>query len=121
MLAAKISPKAKKVMQVSPLETKEFTADYMSAKCTKLIIGGGSSHNDNTEFSLRFFNVKYDTNPDGSQGRAIMDIIMVHNVTFSQTELANWGTDDSIVLDLVAQKLGFTILSKDTLDIEFAA
>ena len=121
MLAAKISPKAKKVVQVSPLETKEFTADYMAAKCTKLVIGGGSSFNDYTEFSLRFFNVKYDTNPDGSQGRAIMDLIMVHNVSFTQAELSSWGTDDSVVLDLLAQKLGFTILSKDTLDIEFVA
>lgn len=121
MLAAKISPKAKKVMQVSPLETKEFTADYMSAKCTRLVIGGGSGNNSRTEFSLRFFNVKYDTNPDGSQGRALMDIVMVHNVSFSESELASWGTDDSVVLDLIAQKLGFQIISKETIDIEFTA
>lgn len=121
MLAAKINPKAKKIMQVSPLETREFTADYMAAKCTRLIIGGGQSQNDKTEFSLRFFNVKHDTRPDGTPGRPLMDIVMVHNVTLTQEETANWGTDDSVVLDIVAAKLGFQILSKENLDIEFTA
>jgi len=112
MLVATINPPAKKVVQSTPFTTDEFTASQMIAKCTKLVIGGDSSNGNNKiEFDVRFGNVYYETKPDGTQGRPMFQILVHYNTQFTQAELSDWGTDDSIVYEKIATKLGFQVVS----------
>jgi hypothetical protein len=114
MLVAKINPPAKKVVQATPFTTTELTANQMIIKCTQLVIGGAQGSNSNSiKFEVRFGTVEYEKNPDGSNGNAIFNILMMHNPELTQQELATWGTDDTVIFNLVAQKLGVTILSLD--------
>lgn len=112
MLVATINPPAKKIIQNSPFSaTQEFSGDKMIVKCTRLLIGASSASNDDARFDIRFGKVKYEKNPDGSQGNPILEILLSYSCNLTQAEMANWGTDDTVVYDLIAQKLGFQIVS----------
>ena len=115
MLVAKINPPAKRVMQTGPFSTQEFTGDCMIARCDKLAIGAP----DKIEFTLRFGNITYEKNIDGSQGRAMFDKVYQTRMEFTAAEMASWGTDDSVVYEIIAQKLGFTVLSKFEIELTF--
>ena len=120
MLVAKINPPAKRVVQKSPFTTQEFTAEYMIAKCNKLVIGAvPGSFNDKTEFAVKFGSIKYEKNPDGTDTKPLLEVVVTTNVNFTQAELSNWGTDDSVVYTLIAQKLGFEIISTEVMDMQF--
>lgn len=120
MLVAKINPVCKRVIQTGPFTTQEFTGDSMVAQCRRLVIGAvGQSQNDDIEFEVRFGNVKYETNPDGTQGRPLFDKIWQQKVVFKAADLSNWGTDDSVVYAAIAQKIGFSIVSSQQLDIPY--
>jgi hypothetical protein len=41
---------------------------------------------------------------------------MRDTVKLTSEELATWGTDDSVVLDLIAAKLGTTVTEKTPVD-----
>ena len=97
MLVAKINPLAKRIVQTTPFSQTELTGEYMVA--------------------VRFGNVKYYQNPDGSNGDPLMDTVISARVTFTSAELSDWGTDDTIVYQKIAQKLGFTIVSTENLPI----
>lgn len=112
MLVATINPPAKKLVQSSPFSTTELTANQMVVKCTQLVIGGASgSNSDSVKFDVRFGTVSYEKNPDGSNGNAIFNILLIYNATFTQEELSSWGTDDTVIFNAIAQKLGFSVVS----------
>jgi hypothetical protein len=114
MLVAKINPPAKKIVQATPFTSTELTADQMIVKCTQLVIGGAAgSNSDSIKFEVRFGKVEYEKNPDGSNGNAIFNILLMHQPTLTQQELATWGTDDTVIFTLIAQKLGINIISLD--------
>jgi len=117
MLVAKINPPAKRVIQTSPFATDEFTAEYMVVKCTDLVIGGSSnSPTDEIKFNIKFGNLGHIKNPDGSVGRSKLDEILFTTITLTQQELSDWGTDDSIVFNKIAQKLGFSVISIQSIE-----
>jgi len=112
MLVATINPPAKKLVQSTPFSSTELTANQMICKCTQLVIGGsGASNSNNVKFEVRFGTVEYEKKPDGTNGNAIFNILLIYGAEFTQQELANWGTDDTVIFNLVAQKLGFNIVS----------
>jgi hypothetical protein len=112
MLVAKVNPPAKKILQINPFQQTEVIAEYMIAKCTKLVIGGSQgSLNDEIEFQVKFGNLKYEQNPDGTNKPPILDTVLTTKVIFSQSELSDWGTDDTIVYNKIANKIGFNIES----------
>lgn len=114
MLVATITPPAKKIVQTNPFgEIREYTGNKMIVKCTRLIIGASSSSNDDARFDIRFGNLKYEKNPDGSQGSPILDILASFSCNLTQAEMANWGTDDTVIYNILAQKLGFQVLTID--------
>lgn len=120
MLVAKINPPVKRVIQTSAFEFKEFFGEYMIARCNRLVIGADpNSINDSIEFEIKFGNIKYESNLDGSQGQPLFDKVYRMQLSFTNSELANWGTDDSIVYSLIAQKLGFSIVSTQQIDVPF--
>lgn len=112
MLVAKINPPAKKIVQDTPFSQTEVTGEYMIAKCNQLIIGAAQgSLNNEVHFQVKFGNLKYEQNPDGSNKPAILDAVIVTRVVFTQQELSDWGTDDTIIYGKIANKLGFNIVS----------
>ena len=120
MLVAKINPPAKRVIQKTPFESKEFIGEYMIARCSKLVVGAmSSSFNDKIEFEVRFGSIKYEKNLDGSQGKPLFDKVTHHFVNFTHSELSNWGTDDSVVYSKIADKLGFNIVETILIDLPF--
>lgn len=120
MLVAKINPPAKKFIQDTPFSVKEFLGEYMVAKCTKLPLGANSqSVNDKIEFTVKFGNIKYEPNLDGTPGSPLFELVYLANVNFKGDELSNWGTDDSIVYTILAQKFNFQVVETFELDIPF--
>lgn len=114
MLVATINPPAKKVVQSTPFATTELSANRMVIKCTKLVIGGDSNFNgDKVNFDVRFGTIKYQQNPDGSDGNPYIEVLVHYNCSFLQSELSAWGTDDTIVFNIIAEKLGFQVTSLD--------
>jgi hypothetical protein len=114
MLVATINPPAKKVVQSTPFSSTELTANQMIVKCTQLVIGGAAgSNSDITRFEARFGTVAYEKNPDGTNGNAIFNTLVIHSTSFTQQELANWGTDDTIIFTLIAQQLGISVITTE--------
>jgi len=114
MLVATINPPAKKIVQTNPFNVTELTGNQMIVKCSQLVIGGASgSNSDEIRFEIRFGNVEYEKNPDGTNGNAIFQMLATHQQKFTQEELSNWGTDDTIIFNMIAQKLGFNIVSTE--------
>lgn len=111
MLVATVNPPAKKVIQQNPFTTTEYTGDKMIIKCDRYIIGASPTTNDDARFDIRFGNIKYETNPDGSQGSPIFNILVTYSCSLTQEELATWGTDDTVIFNIVAQKVGFQVVS----------
>lgn len=89
----------------------------MIVKCVDFVIGGSlNSPTDSIKFSLKFGNLSNIMNPDGSVGRRKLDEVVFTSVTLTQQDCADWGTDDSIIFNKIAQKLGFNIVSIETID-----
>jgi hypothetical protein len=99
MLYAQINPTAKTTKQVGPFQTEIIEADYMAVLARPYAAGSVS-----TNFETVFGTVTKDAqnNITGFQR------ISSSNVTMTDTELATWGTDDSVLLTLVATKIGTT-------------
>jgi hypothetical protein len=128
MLVSQITPAATKIIQVNPYLSSTITGDRMIVACNKYVIGAlPSSFNDEVVFNVRFGNIKYELNPDGSQGNPMLDIVIATRVTFNQSELSTWGTDDTVVHQLVLNKLNqlsntnITIVSSQVMDMQHTA
>ena len=100
MLLGKLQNKATKVFQVSAFETKNVTADYMIVKAN-LAIGA-----DVVGFDVRFGNIIEE------DGKERFDILIRDGIKLKAEELISWGTDDTVVLDLIASKYNNTIIEK---------
>lgn len=120
MLVAKINPPAKRVIQTSPFTSQEFFGEYMVVRCDRLVIGAvASTFNDAIEFEVKFGNIKYEQNLDGTQGQPLFDKVTHTKVNFNHQELSDWGTDDTVVYQKIADKLGFSILETSIINLPF--
>lgn len=107
MLLGKLATPVTKVYQVDALQTKTATAEYLVVAANNYVIG-----KPDVQFEVRFGNIV--TEKDKER----FDIVLRHDLKMTQEELSTWGTDDSVVLDLVAAKLNNSIVEK--LQKEFA-
>jgi hypothetical protein len=120
MIVAKISPAATKIIQTSPFEHTTLTGEYMCVSVAKYVIGSlESTHNDANIFEVKFGNIKYEKNPDGSNGRPMMDTVISHRLQMTTPEVEGWGHDDSVLIDLIAAKLNLSVVEKQTMDMSF--
>jgi hypothetical protein len=107
MLYAKINPKASFVKQEGPF-TAPITveAEYLTALARPYAAGAAQ-----TNFEVQFGNVIL--NEEG----IVISIQQVSNSQLMLTakELVNWGADDSVLLEVIAAKLGTVVES--TIDI----
>jgi hypothetical protein len=103
MLYAKINPKASFVKQEGP-----FTAPVtVEADCLTALARPYAAGASKTNFEVQFGNVVL--NEEG----VVTSVNQVSNtsVVLTAEELVNWGTDDSVLLETIATKLGTTVES----------
>jgi hypothetical protein len=103
MLLGKLSTPASKVYQAGPFETTTILGEYITVSINTFVIGSSS-----VIFELRFGNII----TENEQER--FDIVIRDLITLTNDELAEWGTDDAVLLDLVAAKLNNSITEKIT-------
>jgi hypothetical protein len=103
MLLGKLSKAAEKVYKTTPFTTEIVTAEYMSVNADKYVIGA-----KDVSFELRFGKLVLD---EANQPKEFQ-VVIRENVKLTSDELSTWGTNDSIVLDLIATKFGVTITEK---------
>jgi hypothetical protein len=107
MLLGKLSSPAVKVFQSGPFNTTTVNAEYMVVYANNYVIGSSS-----TTFEVRFGNVLAENENEKER----FDIVLRESIKMTSDELSTWGTDDSVVLDLIAIKLGNSITEKITKD-----
>jgi len=101
MLLGKLETPATKVYQSGPFSTTTATAEYMVVATQKYVIGG-----EDVVFEVRFGNIVTEHNKER------FDILMRQDFKMTSDDLSTWGTDDSVLLDLIAAKLGTTVIEK---------
>jgi hypothetical protein len=106
MLLAKINPSAEKITEVTPFSSVTTSLDYMTAIARPYVAGATQ-----TNFAIEFGNV---TKVDGvatsfqSQTQS--------NLTLTSEELSSWGTNDEVLLTIVASKLGVAVEGYENVD-----
>jgi hypothetical protein len=101
MLYAKISPVATFTQSTGPFTAPTATqAEFITASARPYQAGAAK-----TRFEITFGNVK-----PSDQASAVNVFTQVSNTSVELTaeELAAWGTDDTILLSIIATKLGTT-------------
>jgi hypothetical protein len=101
MLLGKLATPATKVYQNGAFNTTVSTAEYMAVSTQRFVMGL-----DVTDFELRFGNIIIEDENER------FDILLRENISMTSDELSTWGTDDGVLLDLIATKIGTTITEK---------
>jgi hypothetical protein len=101
MLLGKLLTPAVKVYQNGAFDSTNVTADYMVVSTQKYVIGS-----DKVSFELRFGNIVIENEKER------FDKLIEINLLMTSEELSTWGTDDSVLLDLIAEKINNTITEK---------
>lgn len=109
MLLGKIIPSVTKTYQISAFSSQTVTAEYMAVKTENYVIG-----EPEVDFTLRFGNLLLN-----ALGKQEFDVILNDRITLTTQELSSWGVDDSVLLDIIASKIGTTITEKITVDSHF--
>jgi len=104
MIVAKISPSASFVKQVGPFaqpQTEFF--EYFAVFARPYIAGSAF-----TNFEVQFGTC---SQPVNSGELPVFNRSESTNIVLSSEELSTWGTDDTILLNLVAGKMGTSVIS----------
>lgn len=113
MLLAKISPAATFTSQENPFaQPTTITAEYLTAAARPYVAGAAQ-----TNFEVIFGSyvpavagVEASEGVDAVQAKPAQFVrIQSSGVVLSAEELASWGTDDSVLLDAIASKLGTSV------------
>lgn len=104
MLLAKINPAAEKITEVSPFSSTTITLDYMTAIARPYVAGAAQ-----TNFVIEFGTI---TEEDGVV--TSFQSKSQTNVVLTSEELSSWGTNDEVLLSIVATNLGVAIQSYKT-------
>lgn len=107
MLLGKLATPAIKVVQNGAFATTAIPAEYLVVSTERFVIGEPKA-----SFELRFGNVIIEE-------KERFDIVLRQNFELTSDELATWGTDDSVLLDIIAAKLGTSIIEKEVKDFHY--
>ena len=107
MLYAKVTPSAQFIKQVTPFSSVTETAEYFTAIARPYAAGTPT-----TNFEVIFGNVM--TN-DTENSQSFVRVF-ASSITLTAEELINWGTNDTVMLSAVANKLGATASDFITID-----
>jgi len=99
MLLAKINPAAEKITEVTPFSSTTTSLDYMTAIARPYVAGATQ-----TNFVIEFGKINevegvVTSFQNGTQT----------NLTLTSEELSTWGTNDEVLLTIVAGKIGVAI------------
>lgn len=99
MLVSRINPPARKVVEVTPFSSTTQDLSYMTAIARPYAPGA-----EVTNFQVQFGTLV--TNEEG----VVQSFFNQLNtqVSLTKEELSSWGTDDDVLLTIVANKLGVT-------------
>jgi hypothetical protein len=100
MLYAKISPAAKLVTQDGPFKTITTSAEYVAISAMDYSLG------DNPIALM----VQYGEPVFQGEKFLFFNAIIRQRLELTPEQLATWGTDDSVVFDIVAQDQNFEIV-----------
>jgi hypothetical protein len=106
MLLAKISPVAKQIVQTTPFETTEVSAEYMSALARPYALGSSK-----VNFEVVFGNLVELPVLDSEEVKQEFVRVTSSQVLLEDEEIGSWGTDDSVILSAIASKLGTSVVS----------
>lgn len=99
MLLAKINPAAEKITEVSPFSSTTISLDYMTAIARPYVAGATQ-----TNFVIEFGNItEVDDVVTSFQSKTQTNLILTSD------ELSSWGTNDEVLLTIVASKLGVAV------------
>jgi hypothetical protein len=124
MLVSKITPAAKKIIQVNPFEQKSIEGDLMIVNVQKYVVGSlDGTFNDDNVFEVKFGNMKQETKPDGTT-KDMFDSVIVQRIKMTTQEVSTWGLDDHILHQLIIDKInengaGLTIVSQSVQNIGY--
>ena len=117
MLVSKITPAAKKIIQVNPFEEQVIEGDMMIVNVQKYVVGSlGGTFNDENVFEVKFGKIKQELKPDGTT-KDMFDSVVIQRVKMTTDEVATWGLDDNILHQLIVDKInqngaGISIVSQ---------
>jgi hypothetical protein len=101
MLLAKINPAAEKVTEVTPFSSTTISLGYMTAIARPYVAGATQ-----TNFVLEFGTI---TEVEGVVKS--FNPRTQSNLTLTSDELSTWGTNDEVLLSILAGKLNVSVES----------
>lgn len=108
MLLSKINPAATFTSQDGPFaQPTVVTADYLTALARPYVAGA-----DKTNFEIQFGTYT----PAVGEQSAKFNRVQSSQLVLTEDELASWGTNDAVLLDIVALKIGTTVV--ETVNVE---
>lgn len=106
MLIAKLTEPVEKIYQKNGLETETVTAQYLAVSVSNYDMGA----------TLSIFNYKIGKFENQSSSiKPYFNPVIRGSVRLTEQEFADWGTDDTVLLQIVANKLNVEIESIETL------
>lgn len=105
MLLAKLEQKATFVQQQSPFQTISVDAHYFTALARPYQLGSAL-----TKFEVVFGNLipAVEASEGVEAQEARFEQVSNSNIELTKEELANWGSDDNVVLEAIAAKYATT-------------
>jgi hypothetical protein len=101
MLLSKINPAAEKVTEVTPFSSTTMSLEYMTAIARPYVAGGSQ-----TNFVVEFGTI--------TEVEGIVTSFTTRtqtNITLTSDELSTWGTNDEVLLSIIAAKLNVSVVS----------
>lgn len=111
MLLAKIDPPANIVVQTSPFEHSVISAPYMSVLANPYIPNA-----DVTNFILSFGHTVPPSPPEEPQ-LPLYIFVYTYQIQLTKEELSTWGTDDEELYEIIANKIGCSIVEFINVDL----
>jgi hypothetical protein len=107
MLVAKLTKPVEKIYQKQGLETETITAQYLAASAADYTLG-----DSNAKFYYKVGKVEFDETDKPVK----FDRVIYGNIELNEEEVAQWGTDDTVALNMLAVKLGVEVDSFLTIE-----
>jgi hypothetical protein len=99
MIFAKITPEAIKPIHQNPFTINQVTGSYMMATATPYNLGASL-----VNFSISYGNIEF--NEFGSPTK--FTSVLESSIDLSGSDLNGWGTDDTVILSILATREGTT-------------
>lgn len=97
VLLAKINPAAEVPVMTSPFQYEVKVADYITAVADQYRLGASQA-----TFNIRYGSVTLD---EAGEIKSF-ETLLTDRIVLEGADIADWGTDDSIVLTKICEKLG---------------